>query len=101
MESHSCVKGDDRISYPSKIMMKCGLMPVTLWLGVREYSSIWEYGGNERGFEKKEYMGFVGNGCLTVIADALMVYGLNPVISTLWPPCSGPYRSGVARVTSS
>ena len=63
MESHGCVEGDDRISYPSEITMKRGLMLVALWLGVREYSSIWEYGSDERGFEKKEYMGFMGDGC--------------------------------------
>ena len=86
MESRGRVEGDDRISYPGEIAMQRGLMPVALWLGVREYGGIWEYGGDERGFEKKEFLGVVGDGRLTAIADALTVYGLNPAGSTLRPP---------------
>ena len=86
VESLNRVENDDRVSYPGEIAMKRGLMPIALWLGVREYGGIWEYGGDEGGFGKNEFQGFMGDGRMSAVADALTVYGLNPAGSTIRPP---------------
>jgi hypothetical protein len=87
VEGHERIKGDGKISYPGEVTMQRGLMPIALWLGVREYGGIWKHGGGEGRFGDEEMMGTLGDGRMTAIADALSVYGLNTAAgTTLRPP---------------
>lgn len=87
VELHERAKGDSSASYPGEVAMHRGLMPIALWLGVREYGGIWRYGGGEGKFGDEEMMGSLGDKRMSTIADALTVYGLCPTAgTTLRPP---------------
>ena len=54
IEHFECQKGNNNISFPGEVVMLQGLMPLALWLRVREYGGIWHHGGGEDRFEGHE-----------------------------------------------
>lgn len=86
-ERRERVKGDDTISTPGEIAMPRGLMPIALWLAIREYGGIWRHGGGEGKFSEVEFFGSLGESRMPSVVDALTVYGLNVAAdTTLRPP---------------
>jgi hypothetical protein len=51
-------RGDDRISFPDEVAMQRRLMPLVIWLGVREYGGIWRRGGDKGMLDDTKLMGF-------------------------------------------
>src|SRR5258706_16329600 len=47
VEYNKWVRGNNRVSFPGEVVMLRGLMPVAMWLGVREYGGVWRHGGDE------------------------------------------------------
>jgi hypothetical protein len=80
--------GNDDLNYPGETSMQRGLMPLALWLGVREYGGIWEHGGGEGRFGAQETLGSIGDGRLTAMADVMSIYSFNvaagPVLRPAW-----------------
>ena len=56
VEFHERVKRNPRISYPGEVVM-----PIALWLGVREYRGIWRAGGRDKDFADREQVGYLGD----------------------------------------
>ena len=61
VEFHKRVKRNPWISYPGEVAMPRGLMPIALWLGVREYGGIWRAGGRDKDFADREQVGYLGD----------------------------------------
>ena len=60
-------------------------VPVAIWLGTREFAGVWTHGSRPR-FGTDEIFGFLGDGRLAVLADAMAVYGLGPSRGVAWSP---------------
>lgn len=86
MESRERVKGDKLISFPGKVAMPQGLMPIALWLAIRKYGGIWRHGGGEGKFSDEEFLGSLGDSRILSVSDALSVYRLNVVVGTTLRP---------------
>ena len=79
-------RGSDSISYPGEVAMQQGLMPITLWLGVREYGGIWRHGGGDGQYEGQEWLGFLGDNRMMALSDAMTVYSINHAAGLVLQP---------------
>ena len=48
LEHYERVKGNDHVRFPGELAMQQGLMPIAIWLGVREYGGVWGHGVGSR-----------------------------------------------------
>ena len=77
------------VLFPGDTAFPQSLMPVAIWLGTREFAGVWTHGSRPR-FGTDEIFGFLGDGQLVVLADAMAIYGLEPSPGVAWSP--GWYR---------
>src|SRR5258706_7851576 len=88
VEYNKQVQGNNQVRFPGEVTMLCGLMPVVMWLGVWEYGGVWRDGGDEGCYVDTECLRGIGDGRMTMLSDALLVYGFNavvgPVLRLVW-----------------
>jgi hypothetical protein len=82
---------DDLVSFPGDTAMLRAMLPAAIWLGKREYSGIWTFGGRNR-FRDLEVFGALGDGRANAVFDALAVYGQVGQSLPSWRPFW--YRDG-------
>jgi hypothetical protein len=62
------------VSFPGDTAMLCTMLLAAIWLGKREYSGIWTFGGCNR-FQDLEVFGALRDGRANAVFDTLAVYG--------------------------
>jgi hypothetical protein len=77
---------DDKISYPGEIAMPQGIVPVALWLGMREFGGIWHFGRTAAEYKDHETHGVLGDHKGVAIFDNLSIYGLGAATGPVWRP---------------
>ena len=75
VEFHERAPGNRQLSYPGEVTMPRELMPIALWLGVREYRGIWRAEGGGGEFDESERLGLIGDNRMVAVSDVLSVYG--------------------------
>ena len=64
------------------------MMLAAIWLGTREYAGVWLHGGERGRFAECEVFGFLGDGRMSVLSEAMRLYGremgAGTVLSAPW-----------------
>ena len=63
-----------RVSFPGEVSMPVEMMPLTTWLGTREYAGVWLHGSGRR-YSDREAFGFLGDGRTALLSEAMRIYG--------------------------
>ena len=87
-EHHERGAFDSGVSFPGDSSLHQSMMPAAIWLGTREYAGVWLHGGERGRFAEREVFGFLGDGRMSVLSEAMRLYGremgAGTVLSAPW-----------------